>query len=302
MHITLKQLSVLKVVAESGQISKAARQLHLSVPAVSMALKELESSLDTRLFERTSTGLVITDSGDLVLVYANTILSKVNQLKKLFHEQATGIGGTLRIGANKTSGNYVLSKRLPYFKTLYPSINISLKILSSNAVEEMVLKNELDLAVIGNMPNSNDLSYIQWHSDRLCIVASPNHKLALRKPRIEDLNAATWIMDDEDSHVRAEAQHLLRNAGIHIHDEITMNTMGALKRGIGTGLGLGVLPLLSVDAELERGDLQEIDFEVEADPRYLYIIYKPEQFSPLLEKFLKCCDVDIDSAEIFNHR
>ncbi|GGI87605.1 LysR family transcriptional regulator [Shewanella gelidii] len=294
MHITLKQLSVLKVVAESGQISKAARQLHLSVPAVSMTLKELESSLDTRLFERTSTGLVITESGNLVLVYANTILSKVNQLKKLFHERATGLGGTLRIGANKTSGNYVLSKRLPYFKTLYPSIDVSLKILSSTAIEDMVMKNELDLAVIGNMPTSHELEYIQWRSDRLCMVASPSHKFARRKPTVSDLCSATWIMDEQGSNTRTQALSLLRSADIHIHDEIIMNTMGALKRGIGTGLGLGILPLLSVDAELERGDLQEIDFDVETDPRYLYIIYKPHQFTPLVEKFLKCCDVEID--------
>jgi len=292
MHITLKQLSVLKVVAKSGQISKAARQLHLSVPAVSMTLKELESSLDKRLFERTSTGLVITESGNLALIYANTILSNVNQLKKLFTDQATGLGGTLRVGANKTSGNYLLSKRLPYFKTLYPSVNISLKILSSAVIEDMVLKNELDLAVIGRTPSSNELDYIQWRSDRLCMVGSPSHKLARRKPTVADLSASTWIMDEESSNTRSQALHILRGAGVHIHDEIVMNTMGAIKRGIGTGLGLGILPLLSIDAELERGDLQEIDFEVEPNSRYLYIIYKPEQFNSLMETFLSCCDVD----------
>ncbi|WP_028112146.1 LysR family transcriptional regulator [Ferrimonas kyonanensis] len=291
MRITLKQLTVFKAICDGRQLSKAARQLHLSVPAVSMSLKELESSLGARLFERTASGLVITDSGTLVLTYANTVLNKVQQLEKLFKEQAQGIGGTLSIGANKTSGNYVLSKKLPHFKMLYPSVNTRLKILSSTAIEELVTQNELDLAFIGRPPKSKDLEFIRWRSDRLCVVAAPGHKLAHRPATAADLSAATWILDEEDSATRIESLHLLKGLGVTVQDEIIMNTMGAIKRAVGTGLGLSVLPLLSVDAELERGELVEVATDTETQSRHIYVIYKQANLTPLMDTFLDSCDV-----------
>ncbi|WP_417346204.1 LysR family transcriptional regulator [Ferrimonas sp.] len=291
MRITLKQLLVFQAISQTQQVSKAARQLHLSVPAVSMSLKELESSLGARLFDRTPHGLVMTDSGNLVLAHANKVLNQVNQLEQLFKEQAQGVGGTLNIGANKTSGNYVLSKKLPLFKTQYPNVNTRLKILSSSAIEEMVHNNALDLAFISRKPSDKEMEYIRWRSDRLCIVVSPGHKLAHRPATAADLSAATWILDEEESATRVESLHILRELGVAVQDEIVMNTMGAIKRAVGTGLGLSILPLLSVDAELERGDLVEVATDGHSESRYIYAIFKRDNLTPLMERFLDCCEV-----------
>ncbi|MBY5991932.1 LysR family transcriptional regulator [Ferrimonas balearica] len=291
MRVTLKQLAVFRAVCEHQQLSKAARHLHLSVPAVSMNLKELESSLGARLFERTPNGLMITDSGNLVLPYANAALNQVGQLEQLFKDQAQGIGGTLNIGANKTSGNYVLSRKLPQFKARYPSVSTRLKIGPSAEIEAMVHRNELDLAFINQRPSDKALESLRWRSDRLCVVAAPGHKLAHRAPTAAELSAATWILDEEHSATRIASLHLLKELGVTVQQEIIMNTMGAIKRAVGTGLGLSVLPLLSVDAELERGDLRELAFEVPNQSRYIYAIYKPENLTPLVDHFLECCDV-----------
>ncbi|TKB54665.1 LysR family transcriptional regulator [Ferrimonas aestuarii] len=294
MRITLKQLLVFKTVCETQQISKAARQLHLSVSAVSMSLKELESSLDAQLVERTPSGLVVNQSGQRVLQHANSILSQVQHLETQFQEQAAGLGGSLVIGANKTAGNYVLSRRLPHFKRMNPNVQTRLKILSSVAIEKMLINNELDLAFIGHPPKDKGLHYIRWRSDRLCVVASPGHKLAHRPASAADLSAATWVLDEEDSATRIESLHLLKALGVSVHDEIIMNTMGAIKRAVGTGLGLSVLPLLSVDAELERGELREVATGSEAQSRYIYVIFKPERRNALIENFLNSCDVPLD--------
>ncbi|WP_244859182.1 LysR family transcriptional regulator [Shewanella dokdonensis] len=84
MKVTLKQLLVFKTIYQEGQISKAAKQLHMSVPAVSMALKELESILESRLFERTGSGLLLNQQGELLLPYANEMLTTGEQLEQVF--------------------------------------------------------------------------------------------------------------------------------------------------------------------------------------------------------------------------
>lgn len=294
MRITLKQLAVFKAIHECGQVSKAAKQLHLSVPALSMSLKELESSLDTKLFVRTSGGLTLNAAGQMALTYANGILGQVNELERRFEAQADGHEGTLLIGANKTCGNYVLSKKLPYFKQYHAKIDTRLKIGDSIAIEQMVLENELDIGFIGTQPTTTGLQSQPWLSDRLCIVASPEHKLAKRTPRLEELSAATWILDDEDAAMRHASLALLQQLDISVHDQIVMNTMGAIKRAVGTGLGLAVLPLLAVDAELERGDLREVITDTNnSEDRTINIIYKEDRLTPLVKRFLEFCQVPL---------
>ncbi|QIZ77622.1 LysR family transcriptional regulator [Ferrimonas lipolytica] len=294
MRITLKQLAVLKAICEHGQISKAAKHLHQSVPAVSMSLKELESSLEAKLFVRSASGVVLNESGQVALTYANTILGQVSELKQRFQDQATGEGGTLNIGANKTCGNYVISKQLPYFKRYNPAINTRLKIGTSSTIEQMVVDNELDLAFISARPTSIGIESQPWLSDRLCVVASPEHKLAKRTASIEDLSAATWVLDEEEAASRIEALHLLKELGVTVQDEMVMNTMGAIKRAVGTGLGLSVLPLLAVDAELERGDLREVIAPgAGSEKRSIYLIYKSERLTPLAQRFIEHCGIEL---------
>ena len=110
MRITLRQLMIFKAICTERQISKAAKLMHKSTPAVSMALKELENSLGCRLFERAGGGLELNAHGKIILPYANEMLSKGNELEKLFNFAEDGVKGCLVIGSSKTVGNYVLSR------------------------------------------------------------------------------------------------------------------------------------------------------------------------------------------------
>lgn len=290
MHITLKQLAVFKAVCDTHQISRAAKALHLSAPAVSMQLKELEATLGCRLFERHANGLALNESGRLAQQYANDMLAKAEQLQALFRDQKAGLGGTLRIGATKVAGNYVLSRRIPRFKSLYPAVNVRLKIGSSQSIETMLSGNELDLAFLDHLPEDTALESRPWRNDRLCVVASPKSKLYRRTVTPESLSEATWILDEEGSTTRTEALKLLQQLGIVVKEEIVMNTMGALKRAVDTGLGLGVFPLLAIDAELERGDLVEIIRSESQVTRPLFIAYRRDNAPELVKKFLASAD------------
>ncbi len=290
MRITLKQLSIFKAIHNSGQISKAAKALHMSVPAVSMALKELESSLGSRLFDRNSNGLATNDNGALILPYANDMLSKVMQLEQLFTDTTNGVRGTLKVGSSKTAGNYVLSRKIPLFKKDNPLVDIKLVVENSTTIEQMVSERELDLGFIDAKPACKNLNTQHWFKDEVCIVAGAANPITSDVACSQSLSKELWVLAQPSSISRKRAIQLLKSAKINIEQELTMTTMGAIKRAIGTGIGVSVLPWLAVVEEVERGELVKLDLEGWDHCRsYWSIVREGEVPSELVSKFLEFC-------------
>ncbi|GGQ16033.1 LysR family transcriptional regulator [Shewanella litoralis] len=286
MRITLKQLSIFKAIHNCGQISKAAKELHLSVPAVSMALRDLEDSLGSRLFERSSTGLTINDNGAVILPYANEMLSKGMELEHVF-AQGNNIRGSIKVGCSKTTGNYVLSRKIPLFKMQHPSVDIKLVINNSLCIEQMVAEKELDLGFVDAKPGLKNLSQEPWLKDRLCIVTGCNNPLVTEAITSEILSQQLWVMDETISVSRLRNTQLLKSANITITQELSMNTMGAIKRAIGTGFGVSVLPLLAVEEEIIRGELVELALNHWDYSRHYWAIYRnDEPLTRLTREFL----------------
>ena len=293
MRITLKQLTIFKAIHHSGQISKAAKDLHMSVPAVSMALKELEGSLGSRLFERNSNGLVINDNGKVILPYANEMLSKGMQLEQMFSEQSNGIRGSLKVGSSKTAGNYVLSRKIPLFKKEFPSVDIKLVVSNSITIEQMVSEKELDLGFIDAKPGSQNLNSTKWLKDKICIVTGRTNPIVAEPISAQRLSQELWVLDEANSISRIRAVQLLKSAKVNIEQELTMTTMGAIKRAIGTGIGVSILPWLAVVEEVERGELIELDLPCwDHQRQYWAITRENEALGELASKFLAFCNTD----------
>ena len=286
MRITLKQLSIFKAIHNSGQISKAAKALHMSVPAVSMALRDLEDSLGSRLFERSSTGLTINDNGAVILPYANEMLSKGLELQHVF-DQGNPIRGCIKVGCSKTAGNYVLSRKIPLFKQQHPSVDIKLVINNSLTIEKMVAEKELDLGFVDAKPGHKTLLEEPWLQDRLCIITGQANPLVTESITAELLSEQLWVLDDTISVSRIRNIQLLKSAHVNIKQELSMNTMGAIKRAVGTGIGVSVLPLLAVEKELARGELVELSLKGWAFSRRYWAIYRNDQpLNTLAREFL----------------
>jgi DNA-binding transcriptional LysR family regulator len=287
MRITLKQLSIFKAIHTCGQISKAAIKLHMSVPAVSMALRDLEDSLGSRLFERSSTGLTINDNGEVILPYANEMLSKGMELEHVF-AQGSSIRGSIKVGCSKTAGNYVLSRKIPLFKQQHPSVDIKLFINNSLSIEKMVAEKELDLGFVDSKPGHKNLLQEPWLQDRLCIITGKDNPLVTEMITPELLSEQLWVMDETISVSRIRNTQLLKSAHISINQELSMNTMGAIKRAIGTGIGISVLPLLAVEEEVARGDLIELLLtDWDYSRRYWAIYRNDKPLSSLAREFLE---------------
>lgn len=291
MRITLKQLSIFKAIHHSGQISKAAKALHMSVPAVSMALKELEGCLGSRLFERSSNGLAINDNGKVILPYANEMLAKGMQLEQILAETSSCIRGSLRVGSSKTAGNYVLSRKIPLFKKEFPSVDIKLVIGNSITIEQMVSEKELDLGFIDAKSGSQNLKSELWLKDKICIVTGKSNPIIGESITADRLSKELWVLDEAGSISRIRAIQLLKSAKINIELELTMTTMGAIKRAIGTGIGLSVLPWIAVVEEVERGELVELQLSGwEHQRHYWSVVRDNEPMAELTSKFLDFCN------------
>lgn len=285
MKVTLKQLLVFRTIYQEGQISKAAKQLFISVPAASMALKELENALQCRLFERTGSGLVLNGQGEFLLPYANIVLAAEQQLEQAFTASASGKGGSMTIGACKTAGNYALSRLLPAFHQHYESTKLKLVIEDSSSIERMLIERELDIAFVDSKPSIANVISEPWLRDRLIIVCGKNNPLTTMEITPKLLSRQVWYLDESTSITRMRAIQLLQSCNITPANNITMNTLGAIKRATATGYGVSVLPHLSIDDELERGDLIELQLEEWSFERNYWMIRRAEEeLSPI------CCN------------
>ena len=168
-------------------------------------------------------------------------------------------------------------------------------ISDNDVVERGVLENRFDVGFISRPPLDASLKYFVCFRDDFVLVASPRSPLIAVDATEEDFSLATWIMDQEEG-VRNAALRWLQSQGISVSSTLLMNTMGAIKRAVATGLGLSVLPYLSVREEIQRGDLVELRKDVNPDrlhdnPRRIYAVFKPEHPRQLLNLFFEECGI-----------
>lgn len=294
MRITLRQLSVFRSLYETHRVSATASKLHLSASAVSQSLKELEGALNARLFVRESKGLTPTPAALTLLPYATLLVDKADEVEALFAESGEGRAGTIAVGANRRFGIYVLSRRIMQMKRKMPSVETSLMIEDNNVIEEAVASHRLDIGFVSGRPSDPDLDGFPCFEDRQAIVVGLGSPLMSAYVTARELSDATWVLEREQRTQHDVSAHL-ETRGIRIRHSITMDTMGAVKRAVGTGLGVAVLPYLSVREEILRGDLVEIMKPASdelTDARKIWAVWRRDCDQALRNAFLQACDIE----------
>ncbi|TMF72940.1 MAG: LysR family transcriptional regulator, partial [Chloroflexi bacterium] len=175
--VTLRQLRTFTTVADLNSFSLAARRLKLSQPSVSYQVKELEETLGLPLLDRLGKRVQLTEAGTLLYGYARRMLGVLDEATVAIEEMRGIKRGTLRVGASTTVGIYLLPAALGAFKKLHPGLVISLEIGTRARVQEQVLRNELDLAVVGPALQDPELAIMPFLSDELVVIAPAGHPL-----------------------------------------------------------------------------------------------------------------------------
>jgi LysR family transcriptional regulator, low CO2-responsive transcriptional regulator len=257
--LTLRQLRTFKTVADLSSFSAAAQRLKLSQPSVSYQVKELEEALGLPLLDRLGKRVQLTEAGVLLHGYVRQLLGVLDEATIAIEEMRGIQRGSLRVGASTTVGIYLLPAALGAFKKLHPGLVISLEIGTRERVQEQVLRNELDLAVVGPALKDPELAIVPFMSDELVVVAPSGHPYAGRRNlTLKDLSDQPFVMREAASGSRWSLEKAARKAGARLTVAMELGSNGAIKHAVESGLGLAVISRYACTLELSSGRLVEL--------------------------------------------
>ncbi len=289
-----RQLQVFVAVATHGGVAAAARALHLSQPAVSMALAELERLLGVPLFERSRHRLRLGERGRALLPQAERALQQV-QAVTLLAKGATAqagatqaLAGVLRVGASNTVGNYLAGRLLGGFVQAHPAVQVQLRVGNTADIAAALADFALDVACVEGPTRHAELLRLPWARDRLRVCVRADDPLAARqrigKPA---LARARWILREPGSAARAQFEQAMAAAGIGADVAMELGQTEAIKQAVLAGLGIACLPDAAIAPLLASGELVALPTPFLALERRLdLLLHQRRADSPLLAAFV----------------
>jgi DNA-binding transcriptional LysR family regulator len=272
--VTLHQLRTFKAVADHRSFSAAAQQLGLSQPSVSYQVKELEAAVGLPLLDRRGRGVALTEAGHTLYGYVRQTLNLIDEAAVALEDLRGIRRGTLRVGASTTVGIYVMPAALGAFKRSHPSLVISLEIGNRGQVQDGVLRNDLDLAVVGPTLDDPELQSVPFLFDELSVVAPRGHPLAQRPQlRLQELRDEPFMMREAGSGTRWALEKAARRAGVKLAVGMELGSNGAIKHAVRGGLGLAVISRYATILERSSGDLVELPVSGFPIRRQWHIVY-----------------------------
>lgn len=274
LPLTLRQLQVFESVARHLSHSRAADELFLSQPAVSMQIKQAEETIGLPLFEQVGKKLYLTEAGRELLRYSRAILQQLEEMEGVFGEMK-GLGrGKLNI-AVVSSANYFMPQLLAKFFQQHPGIQVSLQVANRDAVVRQLDENRADLAIMGRPPEGAEMQAESFLQNPLVIIASPAHPLA-RKHHIKPAQLAQeiFLLREPGSGTRGVVERFFADYHIRPPATMEMDTNESIKQSVQAGMGLGIISLHSIELELETRRLAVLDAEHFPIMRHWYIVHR----------------------------
>jgi len=274
LPITLRQLQVFESVARHLSHSRAAAELYLSQPAVSMQIKQAEETIGLHLFEQVGKKLFLTEAGRELLHYSRGIMQQIQEMESVFGEMKGMSRGRLNI-AGVSSANYFMPQLLAKFFQQYPGIQVSLHVANRDAVIKQLDENRADLAIMGQPPEGAEMLAESFLQNPLVVIASPEHPLA-RMYHIKpgQLAQETFLLREPGSGTRDVAERFFASYRIRPRSSMEMDTNEAIKQSVQAGMGLGIISGQGIELELETGRLVILDAEHFPIVRHWYIVHR----------------------------
>jgi len=278
-------------VAKQMSFTKAAETLFMTQPAVTFQIKQLEEHFNTRLFERGHGRIALTPAGEIVLEYAERILSLSAELETRLREMTGRLSGPLLIGASTTIAEFLLPRVLGEFKSLHPEVQPKLVVANSEAIENRVAEHTLDIGLIEAPSHLPSLLTEMCCEDELQVIVSPQHPLAKAKSVTpKQLLAYPYVSRESGSGTREFTDLYFRKAGVNPAELSVVMELGspeALKGVVETGLGFAILSKATVAKEQKLGELVAVALTPKL-LRSLSLVYPKEKFrSRLVNTFVE---------------
>jgi DNA-binding transcriptional LysR family regulator len=261
-NATFRQLRVFTEVARQLSFAKAAKALHLTPPAVTMQVKDLEAQIGLPLFERSGRQVSLSTTGEYMLVYARKLLATLKDAEDAAARLKQAEIGTLSIGMVSTA-KYFLPRMLAEFRREHEHVEIRLAEGNREKLVRLLQGNEVDIAVMGRPPRELATRAEPFAAHPHVFVAAPSHPLARQEGRIgvESLRPYDFIVREDGSGTRAAMQRFLDDARLEPHVVMEMSSNETIKQAVIADMGLSFLSLHTLQLELEKGLLVVLDVE-----------------------------------------
>lgn len=276
-NVTMRQLQVFASAARNLSFSRASEELHLTQPAVSMQIRQLEESAGLPLFERSSKRLRLTHAGEEMTRYAQQMLLSLKDAEDTFLALKGLKGGRIAIAVVSTA-KYFAPKMLALFSQLHPEVEMRLLVNNRGQVIQHLVNNEVDLAIMGTPSRKVDLTSESFARHPLVVIAPPNHPLAARKRiALSALEGETFLVREQGSGTRSAMERFFGERGIQLTIGMEMGSNETIKQSVMAGLGLSFLSQHTIGLELATSQLAILKVEGTPVMRQWNLVHREEK-------------------------
>jgi DNA-binding transcriptional LysR family regulator len=287
----LSQLEVFLAVAREHRFSRAAEKLYRTQSAVSQTIRKLEQELGESLFDRSSREGILTDAGQVLYEYAEKLLNLRHDAHESLAELRELQKGKLVIAANEFTALYLLPVLADY-RRLHPMIKITVQRALGSRIPDDVLRHSTELGVLSYKPEESGLHSVVCYLDELVLVVPPKHPLATAHDvSIRQLGAESFVAHIVSSPYREKVLQTFQRHKTPLHMDLELPTLQAIKQFVALGSGVALMPEISVETEVARGELVRIPVRELRVQRRLRLIYRKEAgLSHAARAFLKVAE------------
>ena len=286
MHLTLRQLTVFEAVARHLNYTRAADEMYLSQPAVSMQIRQLEDAVGLPLFERLGRKIHLTEAGRELYYYAQAIDRQLKEAEEVLAALKGLNKGRLAVSVASTA-NYFATRLLAAFKREFEGVAVSLDVTNRRTLLRQLEHNEVDLVIMGRPPEDADLIAEPFMDNPLVVIAPAGHPLAgQRVIPMARLADEPFVVRERGSGTRIAMEKSFAEQGRSLKTGMEMTSNEAIKQAVEAGLGLGIVSLHTLELELATGRLAVLDVEGFPIMRQWHVVHRREKrLSPIAVAF-----------------
>ncbi|HEY0828249.1 MAG TPA: selenium metabolism-associated LysR family transcriptional regulator [Bacilli bacterium] len=285
MALNFHQLHIFYTVAGKESFSAAALTLHMTQPAVTMQVQALEEYFGTKLFNRSTKKVELSESGRALMPFAHRSIELIKETDLAMSKFTYMLQGRLHLGASLTFGEYILPRFLGPFGIEYPHISISMKVMNTTEILDDILGHQLNFGLVEAPVQHADLHTEPILKDELKLIIPAKHPLnAFKTCPIEEVLKYPFVLREQGSGTRQVMEDELKNKGIdsdRMKIVMELGSTGAVKSAVEAGLGITILSQSSVKHEVALGLLHIKNIEGIAFTRHFYAIYLNSTLLPI---------------------
>uniref|UniRef100_UPI0040492313 LysR family transcriptional regulator n=1 Tax=Flavobacterium sp. TaxID=239 RepID=UPI0040492313 len=286
MNYTLHQLQIFLKITENKSITKAAEELHLTQPAVSIQLKNFQEQFDIPLTEVVGRQLYITDFGKEISIIAQRIINEVQEIQNKTLAFKGELTGRLTLSVVST-GKYIIPYFLSDFLKSNPGVELSLDVTNKVKVLKSLEKNEVDFSLVSILPEKYSINNEELMENRLYLFANKDFEVSKKIQQAAYLNELTTIFRENGSGTRWKIERFFESHNLKIANKLELTSNEAVKQAVLAGLGVSIMPLIGLKNELLNNELQIIPIKgLPLKTNWNLIWHKQKSLSPVARAYL----------------